>query len=468
MKLSRLKPEGATRCIQNCVNLRIDVNCDGSPLEKVNNSENWFSTMSATERRAFWASFAGWALDAMDFQIYAVVMPTLIALWGLSGSQAGMLATSPLLMSPVGGLIAGILADRIGRARVLRITIVWFATFAFLSGFTNSYNQLLVTRSLQGLGFGGEWVAGTVLIGEVISSRIRGRAVGSVQSGWSVGYGTAVMLFSILFTLLPASQAWRLLFFAGLVPALIVLWVCRNVEEPEIFKRTQSVLETERRRSNFLEIFQPYMIRNTLIASLLATGALGGNYITLTWLPAYFRTVRNLSDLNMGGYLGVHITGAFFGYFVSGYLSDVLGRRRTFVITSLSAAATIAIYTLVPLSGEAALLLVFPLGLFQSGIVAGMGATFAELFPTHVRASGQGFSYNAGRGLGSAMPVAVGYLSGSMQLGRAIGACALCSYALVLLATALLRETRGTELGMYDYQAQEETEEPDVPSNPVV
>ena len=145
---------------------------------------NWFSDMSTRERRTFWACFSGWALDAMDVQLYAVAMPTLIGVLAMSRAQAGMLATSALILSSVGGWMAGMLADRIGRVKVLQITILWFSVFTFLSGFANSYEQLLVLRSLQGLGFGGEWAAGAVLMAEVISPKVRGRAVGCVQSGW--------------------------------------------------------------------------------------------------------------------------------------------------------------------------------------------------------------------------------------------------------------------------------------------
>jgi MFS family permease len=420
----------------------------------IDRSPNWFTRMSTLERQTFWACFAGWALDAMDFQTYAVVMPTLIGLWGLTAGQAGVLGSSTLLMSPLGGWLAGILADRIGRARVLRIAIVWFATFSFLSGFTNSFGQLLVTRSLQGFGFGGEWVACIVLIGEVAEKRIRGRAVGSVQSGWSVGYGTAVLLFASIFTFVPAQQAWRLLFFVGLVPALFVLWLCRKVEEPQIFKGMQSAVGKDRSVAEPLDIFGPRLLRKTSLASLIATGALGGNYITLTWLPAYLKTVRHLSDLNTGGYLGVLIAGAFFGYFASAHLSDAVGRRRTFVITSVGVLTTITIYTLLPVDNTFTLLLGFPLGFFQSGIVGGMGVTFAELFPTRVRAGGQGFSYNVGRGLGSAMPALVGYFSSAIGLGRAIGIGALCSYSLVLIGTFFLRESRGIEFESYDRNDQ--------------
>ena len=400
----------------------------------------WFTRMSARERTTFWACFFGWMLDAMDVQIYALVMPTLIALWGMSKGQAGMLGTSALLFSSAGGWIAGILADRIGRARVLSLTVVWFALFTFLSGFTHSYHQLMITRSLQGLGFGGEWAAGAVLIGEVIDKRIRGRAVGSVQSGWSIGYGAAVLLFMAAFSLLPAPAAWRVLFVAGAAPAILVLWLCRHVEEPKLF------LERKSKGTDFLMIFGAPLRRTTLFASALATGILGGNYTILTWLPTYLKTVHHLSVLNTGAYLGVNIAGSFFGYVMGAHLSDLLGRRRTFFITACAAALTVAAYTMLPVGPSIVLLLGFPLGFFQSAINAGIGATFAELFPTRVRASGQGFSYNTGRALGSALPALVGFASAHVELGQAIGLCAIGAYTVVLIATALLPETRGAEL----------------------
>jgi MFS family permease len=407
---------------------------------------NWFGSMNVRERRTFWACFTGWALDAMDVQLYAVVMPTLIAVWGMSRAQAGTLGTAALLFSSVGGWLAGILADRFGRAAVLRLTIVWFALFTFLSGFTQSFEQLLFTRSMQGLGFGGEWAAGAVLMSEVIDKRIRGRAVGSVQGGWSVGYGTAVLLYTIVFSVARPETAWRYLFFLGLLPAFFALWIRRYVEEPEVFREMQAT--STDRHFQFLEIFGRRLRRRTILASMLAAGGLGGNYTTLTWLATYLKTVRNLSVLGTGGFLGVNIFGSFLGYIISAHLSDWLGRRKTFVIMACAATVTVAAYTLLPLSNTAVLLLGFPLGFFQSGIIAGMGATFAELFPTRVRGTGQGFSYNTGRAVGSMVPALVGVLAADLGLGPAMGLCAACSYVFVLVATAMLPETRGRELEM--------------------
>src|SRR5258705_1320400 len=209
--------------------------------------------MNVRERRTFWACFTGWALDAMDVQLYAVVMPTLIGLWAMSQTQAGTLATAALLFSSAGGWIAGILADRYGRVAVLRLTIVWFAFFTFLSGFTQSYEQLLLTRSLQGLGFGGEWAAGAVLMSEVIDKRIRGRAVGTVQGGWSVRYGAAVLLVRIGFSLAPPRVAWPYLCILGFVPARLVLWIRRYVEEPEVLPAMKST-PSQGTRLQFVEI----------------------------------------------------------------------------------------------------------------------------------------------------------------------------------------------------------------------
>src|ERR1700722_15512750 len=153
----------------------------------------WIAELTAQERSTLIATFGGWMLDGLDVMVYSFVIPTLILEWHLSQGQAGLLATVTLLLSAVGGWLAGIAADQYGRTKILQITILWFALFSFLSGFTNSYGQLLVIRGLQGLGFGGEWSVGSVLIGEAIRSQWRGKAVGTVQSGWAIGWGLAAV-----------------------------------------------------------------------------------------------------------------------------------------------------------------------------------------------------------------------------------------------------------------------------------
>ncbi len=415
---------------------------------------NWFRQLSIKERRTFWACFSGWALDAMDVQLYSFVIPTLITTWGISKADAGYLGTVALLLSAVGGWAAGLLSDRIGRVRTLQITILWFATFSFLSGLAQNYTQLLLARGLMGLGFGGEWAAGAVLMGEVIRAQHRGKAVGSVQSGWAIGWGAAALLATLFFSVLPPDWAWRALFFVGLAPAGLVFFLRKYVDEPELFKAAQRQRAQERSAgeasgaASFLEIFSPRggVLKTTLLASLLAVGAQGGYYAVTNWLPTFLRTERKLSVLNTGGYLAVIIAGSFLGYLVSAYLSDRLGRRKNFFLFSVGSLIIVLLYTRLQISDRTMLFLGFPLGFFASGVFSGMGAFFTELFPTRIRGSGQGFAYNFGRGIGALFPSLVGYLGTTLPLGEAIGIFAASAYALMFLAAVLLPETRGREL----------------------
>jgi len=409
----------------------------------------WYGQMKQQERRAFWACFGGWALDAMDVQMYAVVVPTLIALWGMTKGQAGLVGTVALIVSSIGGWIAGILADRYGRVRVLQITILWFSLFTFLSGLTNSYNQLLIARALQGLGFGGEWAAGAVLIAETVQARYRGKAVAAVQSGWSVGYGTAALLFTIFFNLFPAQQAWRYLFFAGLLPAVLVFFVRRFVKEPEIYVATRRKIEAGAQAPRTWEIFLPPTGVTTILSTLLVMGILGGNYNILTWLPTYLRTVRHLSITNTGAFLLVNIAGSFFGYIIGGYIADIIGRRLSFMLFACAATITVIVYMFAAVNNTMILVLGFPLGFFPSALNAGVGAFLSELFPTRIRGTAQGFAYNAGRGIGAFFPALVGRFGDQFPLGQVIGTVATVAYSLVIVAALLLPETKAKELAVY-------------------
>jgi MFS family permease len=172
----------------------------------------------------------------------------------------------------------------------------------------------------------------------------------------------------------------------------------------------------------------------------------GGYYAITTWLPTYLKTTRGLSVLNTGGYLSVIITGSFVGYIVSGYLADVLGRKKTLVLFAICSLLAVIVYMYVPVSNEVMLLLGFPLGFCASGSFSPIGSFFTELFPNRVRGSGQGFSYNLGRGVGALFPTLVGFLSSTMSLGHAIAIFAMAAYLVFIFATLLLPETRGTEL----------------------
>ena len=414
-----------------------------------NHAGTWLSQLSPKEKSTLIATFGGWALDGMDVMVYSFVIPSLIAAWHLSKSDAGWLGTAALLMSSLGGWLAGLLADRFGRVRVLQITILWFALFTFLSGFTQNFWQLLFCRGLQGLGFGGEWAVGSVLMGETIRAEHRGKAVGTVQGGWAVGWGIAAFFYMVLLSKLPGDWGWRAMFWIGILPAFLVLYIRRNVEEPEVYWKTRERVET-RHESHFLEIFSPAVLKVTVLTSLLAIGVQGGYYAITTWLPTFLKTVRKLSVLNTGGYLCVVILGSFVGYMISAYLADMLGRKRTLILYAICSFVTVAAYTYLPISNSVMLVLGFPLGFFASGAFSPVGAFFTELFPSRVRGSGQGFSYNIGRAIGALFPTLVGYLSKTMALGHAIAMFAVSAYLVMIVAVAVLPETRGKELRVYE------------------
>lgn len=406
-------------------------------------SPAWIKQLSRKESSALIATLFGWMLDGMDVMVYSFVMPSLILLWHISRENAGLLGTSALLLSALGGWLAGLAADRYGRVRVLQLTILWFAVFTFLSGFTQTFSQLLIVRGLQGLGFGGEWAVGSVLIGETIRAKFRGRAVGVVQGGWSIGWGIAAVFYILFFAVLPQTLAWRAMFWIGLLPAILTVWVRRHVEEPELFQRRHATSADA--PTLFLRIFSRRYLRTTVLASLVALGAQGGYYAINTFLPLYLNT-RKYSTTRTGGSLLVVIAGSFFGYMVSAHLADMLGRRRTLILFAAGSFLVIAIYMVVPLGSVVTLLLGFFVGFFPSGSFSPMGSFFTELFPTALRGSGQGFAYNSGRGVGALFPVLVGYCSEHMSLGFAIAVFAASAYLLMALAVLLLPETRGVAL----------------------
>ena len=406
----------------------------------------WYGELAPKEKRTFWACFCGWALDALDVQIFSFAIPAIIVTFSITNADAGLIGTVTLLTSAVGGWFAGILADRFGRVRTLQITVIWFAFFTFLCGFAQSYPQLLVFRALMGLGFGGEWAAGAVLMGEVIRAQHRGKAVGSVQSGWAIGWAVAAILSTVLFTALPQDTAWRALFWIGLLPAFLVFFVRRFVDDPPVFIAAQARIAGGHPRASALEIFSPAMLKTTILTSLLTTGAQGGYYALFTWLPTYLNVERKLSVIGSGGYIAVVIVGSFIGYLVSAHLADRIGRRANFILYAVGSAVTMVVYTLLPINDALMLLLGFPLGFFASGIFSGMGPFLTENFPTRVRGSGQGFTYNFGRGFAALNPTFVGLLSATLPLGQSMGVFAVSAYGLVVIAALLLPETRGREL----------------------
>jgi MFS family permease len=405
----------------------------------------WFTELTPRERRTMGACFGGWTLDALDVQIFSFVIPTLLSMWHISTGEAGLLGTVTLLVSAFGGWFAGALADRVGRVRVLQITIVWYAFFTFLCGFAQDFTQLFIFRALQGFGFGGEWAAGAVLMGEVIRDKYRGRAVGLVQTGWAVGWGAAALIYTGLFAWLPEVWAWRALFWIGILPAGLVFFIRRYVEESDLSQAQVQASAGTGIGHVLSPLRQPHLPTVAKVV-LMVLGAQGGSYALAIWLPTYLKTVRHLTAVGTGGYLFVLILGSFCGFVAGAYLADAIGRKATFLVSACGSIVLTLIYLLVPMSNEMVLFVGFPLGFISLMMFSPMGTFMTELFPTSVRGAAQGFCYNCGRGIGAFFPALVGFLAARMGLGPAIAVFCVAGYGLMIIGLLMLPETRGRSL----------------------
>jgi MFS family permease len=412
----------------------------------------WIKDLTARERRTLWACAAGWGLDGFDMMLFSYVITGLLSLHILTKPQAGILGTASLLLSSLGGWITGILCDRYGRVRMLQITIVWFAVFTFLCGFAQNYGQLLVLRGLQGLGYGGEWTAGAVLMGEVIRAKFRGRAVGTVQAGNGIGYILSAASYGVVFSLFPTEWAWRVLFWLGILPAFWVMYVRRFVEEPQIFRKPAP--------EGGIDLFgflKGRLLIRTIISLIMISGLQGSYYVVATWLPQFLKGERNLSVIGTSGYTTLVLVGSFIGFLLGAHLADYIGRRPTVILFSVGNACAAYAYTVMSISPVAMMFMGMLMGAMSAGRFSPLGPILTELYPTSIRGTAQGFVYNGGRAIGALSPAIAGYASAHMKLGTAIGVLAVVWNGIAILACLFLPETRNQDLSILD-SAQESRE----------
>jgi MFS family permease len=403
--------------------------------------QGWFAALGEKGRHAFRAAFAGFMLDAFDLIVLTLSLAAIGTTFSVGTGATGALSTVTLSCSAIGGILGGLLADRIGRARTLMLSVGVYSIFTFLSGLATSYEMLMVFRVFQGIGFGAEWGVGAVLVAELVRPEARGKALGVIQSSWAVGWALAVCAYLIVFEAFAETTAWRVLMCLGILPGLLILYIRRTVEDPDVFKRA----EKEEKALPLRRIFERGLLKTTIAASLLATGIQGGYYAMFTWIPTYLKTERDLTIVGTSGYLFVVIAGAFLGYLTAGFVHDRLGRRKAFALFSALAGSSLVLYFLVPSGSNTVLLIVgFPLGFFASGCFSGFGSYLAELFPTRARATGEGFCYNVGRGIGALFPGIIGFLANAIGLGGAV-AFGVFGYVLAICALAALPETHGRE-----------------------
>jgi MFS family permease len=422
----------------------------------------WYRTLSSAGRRAFWAGTGGYALACFDLLAFTFVLGPVAATFGLSPGQVGLLSTASLLASVVGGIIGGALADRLGRVRVLMITIAVYAGCTFLCGLAQSYEQLLALRLLLGLGFGGEWTAGALITSEYAAPAQRGRVQGWFSSAYSVGNAIAAVAYALTASLLPPALAWRALFWVGVLPALLIFWMRTRATDPPIYHASRAAHATPSLggaagaaraplagspvRDTIVQLFKPQFLLLTIAASVLCIGVLSGKNIVNLWLPNYLQDASHSSGASTSLQLAPVLLGGFVGSLLGGYCQDWLGRRRTFALFSLGSAAALVAYVQVPVGVELALAVAgIPLGLFTAGAISGLSAYISELYPTGIRGTAQGFAYNLGRGASGVFTTGIGFAAAGPGLGILIALGAIV-YVVSLGALRFLPETRGSQL----------------------
>ena len=399
----------------------------------------WYRTISAAQWRVLAAAKLGWMLDAMDFMLYAMAVGRLKTYFGFDDATAGMLGTITLATSAVGGLIFGVVADRLGRTRALTATILIFSLASLGAATSASMIQLLLWRSILGLGMGGEWASGAVLVSETWPPAHRNKAISIMQSGWALGYiAAAVMAAVILGSPRLGPEAWRWLFVVGVAPAFFTLWMRRNVQEPAAWLERR--VPATGRTNPFAILFGPKLIGRMILVVLLGSAVQFAYWGVFFWLPGFLaRPIAQggagMSVVSSLGWIIPVQVGAYFGYLTFGFIADRIGRRRTFVMFMMAAAVLVPIYALMARQPLALLLLGPLLGYVGHGYFSMFGGFVAELFPTEVRATGQGTAYNAGRMVGALAPYVIGVLATLPRIGIGL---ALASTSFFFLAGALL------------------------------
>ncbi len=405
------------------------------------------------QRRTLLAAALGWMLDAFDAMLYALVLAYVMRDLGMSKATSGLLYTLTLLASGIGGLLFGWLADRIGRKRALMFSILTYSVCSFASGLSTTVLMLAVFRFILGLGMGGEWNTGATLVAETWPDELRAKAIALVQSSWAIGYALAALVAGIVLRY----ANWRFVFFVGILPAVVTLWMRNSVPESQMWEEqrkegtvARTLLSASRRDGFFSVIFRPPYAKHTIVLLLLNFFGLFAWWGLFTWIPPYlslpiaqggrgFGVMRSTTLL-----LVLNLCGMFPGYITFGWVADHLGRRRAFMFYLFAAALLVPFYAMAR-SPVALLVLGTVVAFFGTGFFSGSGIIGSEIFPTSVRARALGFTYNGARTLSSIAPYVIGRVGQAKGLSWAFYLCGAAFLLASVMATQL-PETKGKTL----------------------
>jgi MFS family permease len=401
----------------------------------------WHNTTVA-QRRTIVAASLGWMLDAFDVMLYSIVLATLMREFNMSKGTAGLLNTLTLVASALGSFFFGLLADRFGRRRMLSQSILTYSIFTFACGFSTSITMLAVFRFLLGLGMGGEWNSGATLVAETWPSAWRGRALGIVQSSWAIGYALAAVVAHMVM----ARMNWRWVFFAGILPAFVTLWIQHGVPEPALWQRHMKAPASKVVK---LTLWRAALLRLFALLSMNTFGMFAW-WGLFTWIPAYLMLPtaqggRDFGRLGLTSFLVIlNLMGMLPGYLLFGIFADRFGRKRTLITYLILAALSVPAFAAAR-RAELILLTASITAFFGTGFFTGSGILGSELFPTPIRATALGVSYNAARGISAVAPFAIGAIGEAHGLAWAFLTCAV-AFAAAAVSAAWIPETRGLEL----------------------
>jgi MFS family permease len=390
----------------------------------------WLTGATTAQKRALLTTSLGWMLESMDIMLFSLVLVDLQRDMHMSASTGGLLMSLTLLSAAIGGVFFGWLADKVGRTHALIFSMLLYSIFTACCGLAHSVVQLAIFRFLLGLGSGGEWAAGGALVAEMWPAEHRGKAIGIAQASWAVGYALGATITAVI---LP-HFGWRAVFFVGVLPALVTIWIRRSVKEPEIWQEKAATMPLR-------SIFQGKLGRATIITASMNAASLFAWWGLFTWIPRFLSLPtsqggRGLNIVQTSEWTIVMQIGTAAGYLSFGYLADIFGRKRIYIGFLLAAAALVPLYT--NTHSPRLLLVLGPIvGFFGTGFFSGFTIIASEAFPTAVRGTAMGVVYNTGRFLSAGAPYLIGYITEISGIELALSSISIAFLAAAIIASGL-------------------------------